>query len=406
MTDECMNVDSLIQAQCRLMGQLTPIVATEVVDLDAALGRFLAEDVLAAVDVPPRAVSLFDGYALVAPAEKGTSWPVEGESFAGDVPPPLVPQSVMRIFTGSILPEEANAVIAQESVTRDADRIRIDESMKPGDGVRARGADSRRGERILSTGIRLDAPQLGFLASIGLATVTVVRRPRVAVFTTGNELTPPGEPLVPGKIYNANHSVLVAGLSRLGATVLDLGCLPDDAAALRTALTEAAATADLVMTSGGVSVGDADLVRQVVADLGQIDQWRVFMKPGKPLAFGRIADTPFIGLPGNPVSTFVTFFLFVRPAIRVLSGADPEIDRPPLRLPLACARSVGDRPEFVRVRRVRDASGRTCLTIYPNQNSGLLSSIAWADGLAQMPPGRDLSAGDFVDYFPFEAWYL
>lgn len=401
-----MNTESLTVAQCRLVDQLSPILETESIPLEAALGRYLAEDVRAQVDVPPSDVSLYDGYALAAPVESGSRWPVVGESFAGDAPPPLQTNSVMRIFTGSVLPVGANAVIAQESVARDGDSVRIDESMRAGDGVRLRGADSRTGDCILKAGTRLDAPQLGLLASVGHARVAVVRQPRIAVFTTGNELIRPGAPLAPGKIYNANHSVLVAALSRLGVTVLDLGCLPDEAAALRDALAEAARTADLVITSGGVSVGDADLVRRVVDELGRIDQWRVFLKPGKPLAFGNIAGTPFIGLPGNPVSTFVTFFLFVRPAIRVLSGADPEIDRPPLRLSLAESRPAGDRPEFVRVRRMRDDSGRTCLSVFRNQNSGLLSSMAWADGVALMPSDVALAAGDAVDYFPFEAWYL
>jgi molybdopterin molybdotransferase len=400
-------LETLAQTQFRLVAQLTAIADTETIGLGAALGRFLAEEIRASVDVPPRDVSLFDGYALTAPAEAGTRWPVVGESFAGDAPPPLNINSVMRIFTGSVLPADANAVIAQESVSLLADAwIQINECMNVGDGVRLQGADSRAGERILAAGTRLDAPQLGLLASVGRSSVSVVRKPRVAVFTTGNELVAPGESLPPGKIYNANHPMLVASLCRLGVDVLDLGCLPDEEAPLRTALAEAAGRADLVITSGGVSVGDADLVRRVVNALGRIDQWRVFLKPGKPLAFGVIAQTPFIGLPGNPVSTFITFFLFVRPVIRALLGADPEIDRPPVRLPLACAWPAGDRPEFVRVRRERGADGQTHLSVFQNQNSGLLSSMAWADGVALIPVGQDLEAGDSVDYFSFEAWYL
>ena len=182
--------------------------------------------------------------------------------------------------------------------------------------------------------------------------------------------------------------------------------MPDDASPIRSALLAAAEKVDLVLTSGGVSVGDADLVRQVVSEIGSIDSWRVFLKPGKPLAFGRIGSVPFIGLPGNPVSTFVTFFLFVRPALRVLAGGDPQIDLPPLCLPLAQDFASGDRPEFIRVRRERTASGETRLRPFENQNSGLLSSIAWADGVALIPAGRPLVCGDRVDYFPFEGWYL
>lgn len=400
-------METLAHTQFRLVAQLAAIAETEIISLGAALGRFLAEEVRAPVDVPPRDVSLYDGYALVAPVGAGSRWPVVGVSFAGDAPPPLTADTAMRIFTGSVLPAEANAVIAQESVRPAADAwIQISESINVGDGVRLQGADSRVGECILAAGTRLDAPQLGLLASVGRASVRVVRKPRVAIFTTGNELIEPGEPLTPGKIFNANHPMLVAALHRLGVEVLDLGCLPDEEAPLRTALAEAAAVADLVITSGGVSVGDADLVRRVVSVLGRIDQWRVFLKPGKPLAFGVIAQTPFIGLPGNPVSTFITFFLFVRPAIRVLLGADPEIDRPSVRLPLACAWPAGGRPEFVRVRRERGADGQTLLSVFQNQNSGLLSSMAWADGVALIPAGQDLGAGDPVDYFPFEAWYL
>lgn len=405
-TDGALRGESLTAAQHRLVAQLSRISESESVPLEAALGRYLAEDVFAPVDVPPRAVSLYDGYALAGPVVSDSIWPVVGESFAGDAPPPLSTNAAMRIFTGSVLPDGANAVIAQEAVDRTGDAIRLNESISPGDGVRPRGADSRQGDCILEAGTRLDAPQLGLLASVGHGSVSVVRKPRIAVFTTGNELIQPGEPLAPGKIYNANHPVLVSALSRLGVAVLDLGCLPDDADRLRAALAGAATQSDLVITSGGVSVGEADFVRQVVEELGRVDQWRVFLKPGKPLAFGDVAGTPFIGLPGNPVSTFVTFFLFVRPAIRVLSGADPDIDRPPLRLPLAESRPAGDRPEFVRVRRTRDGAGQTNLSVFRNQNSGLLSSMAWADGVALMPVGVDLAAGDVVDYFPFEAWYL
>jgi molybdopterin molybdotransferase len=212
--------------------------------------------------------------------------------------------------------------------------------------------------------------------------------------------------LSPGKIFNANHALLRAAMARLSVDVLDLGVLPDEPEAIRVALLRGAAEADLVLTSGGVSVGDADFVRQVVADMGAIDTWRVFLKPGKPLALGRIGATPFIGLPGNPVSTFVTFFLFVRPALRHMVGADPEIDHPALRLPLAQPWAGGDSPEFIRVKRARSIAGHTQLLAFPNQNSGLLSSIAWADGVALIPANCTLVEGDCVDYFPFEGWYL
>ncbi|MHB1228742.1 MAG: molybdopterin molybdotransferase MoeA [Halothiobacillus sp.] len=401
-------METIDSAQRRLLQHLTRLTAIETLPLDQALGRFLAHDVRSQHDVPPSHVSLFDGYALVAPYQWGEARTVAGVTYAGDAPQTLPAQTVAwRIFTGAALPDGANAVIAQESVALQEDgAIVLNESLRVGAGVRWRGADSQIGQIVLAAGSRLDAAQLGLLASVGIAAVDVVRKPRVAVFTTGNELIAPGNALPPGKIFNANHAILLAALARLSVNVLDLGVLPDHPDEIRVALQRGAAEADLVLTSGGVSVGDADLVRQVVAEIGTIDTWRVFFKPGKPLAFGRVGITPFIGLPGNPVSTFVTFFLFVRPALRSMMGANAEIDRPPLRLPLAQKWVAGDRPEFIRVRRERVPNGQTQLIFFPNQNSGLLSSIAWADGVALMPADCTLEPGDCVDYFPFEGWYL
>jgi molybdopterin molybdotransferase len=401
-------LDTIESAQRRLIQCLPRVVETELVSLDHALGRFLALGVQSQHDVPPSAVSLFDGYALTAPTHSAQVRAVAGLSYAGDAPQPLPSSDVAwRIFTGAALPFGSDAVIAQESVTLQADgTIVLNEALGVGAGVRQRGADTQIGQCVLSAGTRLDAAHLGLLASVGVAAVTVVRLPRVALFTTGDELVAPGSALSPGKIFNANHALLRAAMARLSVDVLDLGVLPDEPEAIRVALLRGAAEADLVLTSGGVSVGDADFVRQVVADMGGIDTWRVFLKPGKPLALGRIGATPFIGLPGNPVSTFVTFFLFVRPALRHMVGADPEIDHPALRLPLAQPWAGGDRPEFIRVKRARSIAGHTQLLAFPNQNSGLLSSIAWADGVALIPADCTLVAGDFVDYFPFEGWYL
>lgn len=401
-------MDTIESAQRRLIQCLPRVVETELVSLNHALGRVLAEGVLSQYDVPPSMVSLFDGYALTAPTRCAEVRTVVGQSYAGDAPQSLPsPDVAWRIFTGAALPLGSDAVIAQESVTLQADgRIVLNEVLRLGAGVRQQGADTQIGQCVLSAGTRLDAAHLGLLASVGVAEIAVVRRPRVALFTTGDELIEPGCALPPGKIFNANHALLRAAMARLSIEVLDLGVLPDEPVAIRAALLRGAAEADLVLTSGGVSVGDADWVRQVVADIGCIDTWRVFLKPGKPLAFGRIGDTPFIGLPGNPVSTFITFFLFVRPAIRAMVGADPDIDRPAPRLPLAQPWTGGDRPEFIRVKRARSIAGQTHLLTFPNQNSGLLSSIAWADGVALIPADSTLAEGDFVDYFPFEGWYL
>lgn len=399
-------MESLFSAQRRLVAQIQPVTESEMLSLADGLGRYLAEDVSSAMDVPAAAVSLFDGYALRAPAAVGQHLALAGITFAGQPPGQLTGEdSCWRVFTGAVLPEGANAVVAQESTEpASADGITLTEIMRPGAGVRPQGADSRKGAMVLQAGRRLDPAALGLLASIGVAEVRVRRRPRVALFSTGDELVSPGAPLAPGKIYNANHPMLLATLSRMAVEVIDLGVLPDDLDAIERALASHAATVDLLLTSGGVSVGDADLVRSAVSALGSVDAWRVFLKPGKPLAYGRVGQTPFIGLPGNPVSTFVTFQLFVCPVLRALHGADAGLDEPPLRLPLSDAWRAGDRPEFVRVRRVRSASGVTELAVFPNQNSGLLSSLVWADGVALIPPDQPLPAGCLVDYFPFEGW--
>ena len=251
-------------AQRQLIEQLVPITESELIPLETALGRFLAEDVYAEQDVPASDTSLFDGYALRAPSASGSFRQV-GRTYAADAPATL-PEGdfVWRIFTGAPLPGGANAVIAQEFVTTsDSHVVTLHESMSVGAGVRPKGADSRRGQRVLSAGTRLDAAQLGLLASIGCAQVLVVRKPRVAIFTTGDELVSPGQPLSPGKIYNSNHVILATALTRLGVEVVDLGGLPDEASSIRMALLAAAKDVDLVLTSGGVSVGDADLVRRL-----------------------------------------------------------------------------------------------------------------------------------------------
>lgn len=396
-------MESLSQAQARLIDSLTPIDGIESVSLVEACGRVLAADVVAPVDVPPADVSLFDGYALAAPVTMGDRLPVVGEQYAGDGPTQLEAGAAMRIFTGAVVPAGANAVIAQEFADRTGDEILIQEALEPGAGIRRQGADSRTGATVLHRGERLGVGHIGLLGSVGQAEVSVIRRPRVALFTTGDELVEPGQPLPPGKIFNANHAMLRVALERLGAEVLDLGRLADNADVLTEALTQAASKADLVLTSGGVSVGEADLVRGVVERLGGIDHWRVFLKPGKPLAYGRIGSTPFIGLPGNPVSTFVTYCLFVRPALLTLQGADAGVARPAVRVPVDFAHRGGDRPEFIRVR--RDAcDGEPRLSRFSDQNSGLLSSIAWADGVALVPPETELHPGDVLEYFPFAEW--
>ncbi len=393
-------MESVEQVIKRLSEWIAPQAEIERVPVLESVGRVLAEPLAAPRDVPIAPLSLFDGYAAAGPLVAGESSPVAGKQFAGDPPAILKPGTAMRIFTGALLPEGADTVIAQESVELDAGRARWLEDVWIGAGVRATGADTRAGQVLLESGTRISVPQMGLIVSTGVATVALRRRVRVALLTTGDELLAPGEPAAPGKIYDANGPMLEALLRAAGVEIVQRACLPDDREVIDTQLREAA-QADLIVTSGGVSVGEADLVRAGVEALGRIDHWRIFLKPGKPLAIGEVLGTPFLGLPGNPVSTFVTYLRFVRTAIDRLAGQTEPGAWPTQWLPLAAARQGGDRPEYIRVRRVQ-IDGRLLLKPYPDQNSGLLSSLAWADGLALIPPDARLALGDPVEYTAFK----
>jgi len=393
-------VEAVEDVVARLHDWIRPLAATEKVPVLQSVGRVLAEPVHAPRDVPFAPLSLFDGYAVAGPIATGDRVPVVGKQFAGDPPARLEPGTAMRIFTGALLPEGADTVVAQESVELADGEACWRESLSAGAGVRQAGADTRAGETLLEAGTSVTAPMLGLIASTGVAEVTVSRRVRVALLTTGDELLAPGEPFAPGKIYDANGPMLEALLDAAGVEIVQRACLPDERTEIDARLREAAG-ADLIVTSGGVSVGEADLVRAGVEALGRIDHWRIFLKPGKPLAIGEVLGTPFLGLPGNPVSTFVTYLRFVRTAIDRLVGRSDAGAWPTQRLPLATGRAGGDRPEYIRVRRV-EVDGRMMLEVYPDQNSGLLSSLAWADGLARIPPDTRLAAGDTVEFTAFK----
>ncbi|MBN2871820.1 MAG: molybdopterin molybdotransferase MoeA [Halothiobacillaceae bacterium] len=393
-------VETIEAVVARLRDWLEPLPGGEPVRVADSVGRVLAESVTAPRDVPVAPLSLFDGYAAAGPLAAGESCPVVGKQFAGDPPTRLEPGTAMRIFTGALLPDGADTVIAQESVTVEDGRARWDEDVSLGAGVRAAGADTREGQTLLERGTQINAAMLGLIASTGVASIPVSRRVRVALLTTGDELLAPGEPFAPGKIYDANGPMIEALLVGAGVEIVQRAVLPDDPTVIDARLREAA-EADLIVTSGGVSVGEADLVRAGVEALGRIDHWRIFLKPGKPLAIGEVLGTPFLGLPGNPVSTFVTYLRFVRTAIDRLAGQTDPSAWPVQPLPLAAARRGGDRPEYIRVRRV-EVDGRVQLEAYADQNSGLLSSLAWADGLALIPPDAHLAAGDTVEFTAFK----
>jgi molybdopterin molybdotransferase len=390
------------EARERLLAQAVVIDGVENLPTLLAQGRVLAAPLVSTVAVPPMDVSQMDGYALRAAdaMTAGAVLPVSQRIAAGQVGVPLTAASAARIFTGAPLPAGADAVVMQEA-TRAAGEaaIEIPEPPRAGQWIRRTGADIAIGQTVLDAGARLHAPQLGLAASVGCATLTVRRRLRVALFSTGDELVMPGEPLPPGRIYNSNRTMLAALLHGLGCEVVDLGIVPDRLEATRAAFVDASSRCDLILTSGGVSVGEEDHVRPAVLSEGALDLWQVAMKPGKPLAFGHVRAVPFIGLPGNPVSSFVTFLLFARPFILQRQGAQWR-EPAPLPLPAAFDLPRADkRREFLRAR--LNADGQ--LELFGNQMSSALVSVAWADGLIDNPAGRTIARGDSVRYLPLSA---
>jgi molybdopterin molybdotransferase len=379
---------------------------TESVSTFDALGRVLAADVVSAIDVPPQDNSSMDGYALraadVAPA--GSVLPVSQRVAAGHVGAALAPGSAARIFTGAQVPAGADSIVMQEQCAPAGEgAVRVSAVPTVGQWIRRRGEDVRAGAVVLRRGARLSPQALGLAATVGAATLLVVRRPRVALFSTGDELVMPGtvapDALPPGAIYNSNRFTLRGLLQAAGCEATDLGIVPDRLDATRAALREAAGHHDLILTSGGVSVGEEDHIRPAVAAEGRVELWQVAIKPGKPLAFGQVGRALFIGLPGNPVSSFVTFLVAVAPLLRTMQGMDAALPEPlPQRADFDWPRP-DKRREFLRVR--RNAQGG--LDLFANQSSGVLTSAVWADGLVDNPPGQTIARGDTVRYRPLSA---
>ena len=395
---------SLDEALARLLAVVQPLGAVETVSTFDALGRVLAADVASLLDVPPADNTSMDGYALRAadvPAA-GTVLPVSQRIPAGVVGAQLAPGTAARIFTGAQVPAGADAVVMQEVCEVVDGGVRIDTVPKPGQWVRRRGEDVQHGSVVLGRGARLTPQALGLAASVGAATLTVARRPRVGLMSTGDELVMPGEPLRPGAIYNSNRYTLRALVTAAGCECEDFGIVPDSLAATREALRRAAAGCDLVVSCGGVSVGEEDYLRPAVQAEGRLDLWKVALKPGKPLAFGELrrangSHAWLIGLPGNPVSSFVAFVLAVRPVLQRLQGGAGKA------AVAIAARADFDWPrpdrrrEFLRVRRNADGG----LELFANQSSGVLTSTVWGDGLVDNPAGQAIRRGDAVRYLPF-----
>ncbi|MAV27297.1 MAG: molybdopterin molybdenumtransferase MoeA [Gammaproteobacteria bacterium] len=386
-------VDEVIET---LVSRALAVGDIERVSVSAALGRVLADDVLAAVDVPSFTNSSMDGYACRASdVEAGMSYEVSDRVTAGNAGRTLLPGTLVRIFTGAPLPEGADAVVIQEDTALKNERVVVNQQPGTGDNVRPRGQDISSGGAILRNGHRLRPQDLALAASTGCYQLSVYRRLRVGVLSTGDELVDPPEPLAPGQIYNSNHFGLLAMIEQEGFDAHDLGREEDDRNAIREKLAVAADQVDCVITSGGVSVGEADHVREAVNDMGAIDIWRLAIKPGKPLAFGNVKGTAFFGLPGNPVSTFVTFRMIALPYLRRCQGQQDVMPRF-LWAHAGFSWKTETRREYLRVQLSNDESGRLMAEVFGEQGSGVMSSVCWADALAMVDVGQTVELGDMI----------
>lgn len=399
---------SVAKAVERLLADVGPVQGAERTPLKGAMGRILAADILSAVDIPRHPNSAMDGYAIRSsdiPAVGSTATlTVVGTSWAGRPSQTrLEAGRCARIFTGAVVPEQADTIVMQEHVDRCGDHIVINADTTPYDHIRHPGDDIKAGQRMLEKGRQLDAADLGLLASIGTVLVSVKPKVRVAFFSTGDELRPPGSTLQPGELYESNRYTLHGLLRPLAVAALDMGVIPDRRPELERAFAEAAAISDVIITTGGVSVGDADLVKPTLERIGRVNFWKIAMKPGKPFAYGAIGPCRFFGLPGNPVSVMVTFLEIVRPALMKMMGAQLKS---PLRLQVACRsrlKKAPGRQEFQRGLLARDQNGALSVTGCGAQNSHILSSMSRANCFIILPSDcAGVEAGDSVEVEPFD----
>jgi len=406
MSDSCVTPETPLvaydEAISLLLQQARTVRETEKVALAEGQGRVLARQVTSPLNVPPLDNSAMDGYAVRAgEIEPGKRVPVSQRIPAGTVGKPLKTGTCARIFTGAPVPPGADAVIMQENATDHAnDRVSFESVPRSGDNIRSAGEDIRTGDIILEPGNRIEPQHLGLAASVGLSDLEVFRRLKVATFFTGDEIVEPGKPLGEGEIYNSNQYHLNALIQKLGCDIVNLGIVEDRLDTTRATILEAARSADLVVTSGGVSVGEEDHVRIAIEELGTISMWRLKIKPGKPLVLGHVEETPIIGLPGNPVSAFVTCLLFVRPFLLRMQGLNEVA---PSSYPVTADfdwTRPGIRREFLRAR-VRNEEGEALADIHPRQGSGVLSSTCWANGLVVIPEQTQVEKGDRVQFIPF-----
>ena len=395
---------SVEEARAYLLDRARRITDRERVAVEEALGRIVAADVTAPIDVPGHANSAMDGYAVRAadvPDRGEATLRVTQRIAAGEVGSTLAAGEAARIFTGAPIPDGADAIAIQEDCRAEGASVVVPGPLAPGTFVRPRGNDIGRGAVVLAAGARIRPQEMGVVASVGIDRVDVRRRPRVAIVSSGDELRRPGEPLGPGQIYNSNRFTLVGLLQRNGCDIVDLGLVADTLEATRDALLDGAERADVLITTGGVSVGEEDHVRRALEAVGELEMWKVRVKPGKPIVYGRIGACDLLGLPGNPVSALVTFCLFVRPFILRRLGAG-RVFPTPVRV---TARfewpKPGSRREYARARLLETGDDGTVADIHARQGSDVLSATSWATGLVEVAEGTTVAPGDRVRYWSF-----
>ena len=395
---------SVNEALSLFMEHAHPVSDIEIVDTGHTLGRVLAKDQISSIDVPRHDNSAMDGYAIRSQdmvEHEISRLNVNQRISAGTVGKMLSSGCAARVFTGAPIPPGADAVVAQEECAIQGDQISIRQRVRPGENIRPRGNAITAGATILKRGIKIRPQEMALAASMGLATLPVYRRLRVAIFSTGNELVKLDSPLQDAQIYDSNRYALLGLLQEMGCEINDLGITADELSATRNTLREAANVGDLIITSGGVSVGEDDCVKQAVKDMGQLDVWRVAIKPGKPLAFGSVQGIPIVGLPGNPVATCVTFLVFVRPFLKRMQGIK-DVANKMIQVPAGFGRTrATNRREYARARLCIDSGGTVTTKLYPKQGSDILTSMTWAHGLVEIPERQPIKPGQLVRFFPF-----
>ena len=397
------NLTPIDEAISTLLNSLPAIEEIESTPLTECLGRVLAEDFTAPLDVPPHTNSAMDGYALRSEDVKflPVTLYISQRIIAGSVGTRLESGEAARIFTGAPLPEGADCVAMQENCRVTGNKVEILKTANSGENLRLMGEDITKGSIMLESGVRLTPQDLGLVASVGKSTLDTRRRLKVALITTGNELIEPGKELLPGQIYNSNYYALAPLLRQMGCDIVKSGIVADSFEKTRNTLEQIAAIVDCVITTGGVSVGEEDHVKAAVEENGYLDLWKLAIKPGKPFASGKIMGKQFFGLPGNPVSAFVTFLLLVKPCLLSMLGSKKVRVRGFAVKANFSSCSLSERQEYLRVRFQNDETGAPFIERCQNQSSGVGSSLAIADGLAVVPPHTEVSAGDLLEYISF-----